>query len=407
MDIFVARQPIFDRDKKLFAYELLYRNGLENSFNELVDDNQATGAVLENSFFSIGFKELTEGNRAFVNFNGDLIQRSIPEIFDHNILVVEILEDVIPNVELIKKCIQLKKAGYLIALDDYIANYKYTSLVKIADIIKVDFMESSIEERIEIARKFKRENKILLAEKVETYEDFDLAYKMGYDLFQGYFFSKPTIVRGKQLRGLTVNYLRLMEEVRQEEPDYNKIAEIIESDIVLSYKLLKLVNRFVVADNEIKSIKHALVLLGLREVERWVALLMIQGLNKDKPTEVFKIALFRAKFGEILADKTGKYHRRTEVAMMGMFSIIDTLLDRPLKTILDEIPIAQDIKSAMLGEDNSFRDLYLLIVNYEKGSWQEVEDYGMKCGVDIQQLPQYYMEAIEWTDRLTQYIDKV
>lgn len=406
MDIFVARQPIFDRDKKLYAYELLYRDGLKNSFNELIDDNQATGAVLENSFFSIGFKELTEGSRAFVNFNGDLIQRSIPEMFDQKILVIEILEDVVPNADLIRKCIELKKKGYTIALDDYIATYKYKSLVKLADIIKVDFMESTIEERIKIAKMFKKENKILLAEKVETYEDFNLAYDIGYDLFQGYFFSKPLVMKGKQLRGLSINYFRLAEAIREDEPDYNVIAGIIESDIVLAYKLLKIVNRFVISDNEIRSIKHALVMLGLREVERWVALLMIQGLNKNKPSEVFKMALFRSKFGEILAEKVGKAERKTEIAMMGMFSLIDTILDRPLKVVLDEIPIARDIKDAMLGIDNEFRDLYLLIVNYEKGSWDQMEEYGRKCNIDSAKLPGYYIEAIEWTDKLTSFIKK-
>lgn len=406
MDIFVARQPIFDRDKKLYAYELLYRDGLKNSFNELVDDNQATGAVLENSFFSIGFTELTEGSKAFVNFNGDLIQRAIPEMFDHKILVIEILEDVVPNADLIRKCIELKKKGYTIALDDYIATYKYKSLVKLADIIKVDFMQSSIEERIKIAKMFKKENKILLAEKVETYEDFNLAYDIGYDLFQGYFFSKPLVMKGKQLRGLSINYFRLAEAIREDEPDYNVIAGIIESDIVLAYKLLKIVNRFVISDNEIRSIKHALVMLGLREVERWVALLMIQGLNKNKPSEVFKMALFRSKFGEILAEKVGKAERKTEIAMMGMFSLIDTILDRPLNVVLDEIPIARDIKDAMLGIDNEFRDLYLLIINYEKGSWDQMEEYSMKCNIDNLKLPGYYIEAIEWTDKLTNFIKK-
>ncbi|MCT4661509.1 MAG: EAL domain-containing protein [Tissierellales bacterium] len=405
MDIFVARQPIFNRKKEVFAYELLYRENSESNRADVLDDNMATTKVLENSYFSIGFDELVNNKKAFINFNSELIKRGVPELFDQRILVVEMLEDIVPDGKLIHKCLELKKKGYLLALDDFVCGYKYKSLIKLADIIKVDFMLNSPPKRALIARKYKAQGKLLLAEKVETHEEFESALKWGYDYYQGYFFSKPKIMKGKRVSGIGLNYIRIMNEINKENPNYDRIAEIYESDIALSYKLLKLVNRFVVGGNEIKSIKHGLVMLGLREIERWTNLLLIQGLNKEKPNELFKIAIFRSKLAEIIAMNTKYKGRKTEISMMGMFSLIDTLLDRPMDNILNELPLAKDIKAAMLGEENEMYTLYQLIINYEKGSWDEVSIMADQIGISINKLPNYYMDAIEWSNKITSFLE--
>lgn len=405
MDIFVARQPIFNRKKEVFAYELLYRENSESNKANVVDDNMATTKVLENSYFSIGFDELVNNKRAFINFNSELIKRGVPELFDQKILVVEMLEDIVPDEDLIKKCLKLKKEGYLLALDDFVCGYKYKSLINLADIIKVDFMLNSPPKRALIAKKYKAQGKLLLAEKVETHEEFENALKWGYDYYQGYFFSKPKIMKGKKIEGIGINYIRIMAEINKPNPNYDRIAEIYESDIALSYKLLKMVNRFVVMGSEIKSIKHGLVMLGLREIERWTNLLLIQGLNKEKPNELFKIAIFRSKLAEIIAKNTKYKDRKTEISMMGMFSLIDTLLDRPMESILSDLPLAKDIKAAMLGEENEMQSLYKLIINYEKGSWNEVSIMADKIGININNLPNYYMDAIEWSNKITSFLD--
>jgi len=407
MDIFVARQPIFNRKKEVIAYELLYRDNLENNSANIIDDNLATSKVLDNSFFSIGFEGLVDNKRAFINFNGELIKKGIPEMFDKEILVVEMLEDIVPDKIFIQKCLELKKKGYLLALDDYVFGYKYKSLVELADIIKVDFMLNSPEKRALIAKKYKTKNKKLLAEKVETHEEFELALKAGYDYYQGYFFSKPKIVKGKTIVGLDINYLRIMNEINKMDPDYNKISEIFETDISLSYRLLKLVNKFVIGGNQIKSIKHALVMLGLKEIERWITLLMIRNLNADKPNELFKVAIFRAKLAENIAINTRYLNRKNEISMMGMFSLIDTLLDRPLETLLNDLPLASDIKLAMIGTENEMRNLYNLIIDYEKGSWDEVKVLASKVGIVHEKLPKCYLNAIEWANNITSYLEKL
>jgi len=264
MEVYVARQPIFDRNMNIYGYELLYRRSA-NNFYEGLDDGQATSELIHNAFLVMQFDDLTNGNRAFINFSEDLLEKEIPFLLSEDTIVVEILERVKVTDTLIKSCKKLKENGYTIALDDYIFQETFLPLVKLADIIKVEFNGSDLDQQ----RKLIKENKekTFLAEKIETIEDYRIALNMGYDLFQGYFFSKPVILTGKKIEILNSSLIKMIEALNQEEPDLQQITEIIEKDLALSYKLLKMANSVIFASkSRIYSIKQALVRLGIEEM---------------------------------------------------------------------------------------------------------------------------------------------
>lgn len=400
MDVFIARQPIFDINNKVFAYELLYRSGVEN-VSKFKSGDSATSDVVINSLLLLGLEQMTEGKMAFINFTEGLIKDEIPQLFSRRQLVVELLEDIVPDKELLARVRILKELGYTIALDDYIASYEYDELVELADIIKIDFVGTSALERVKISKRFIDMGKKLLAEKVETLEEFNEAKALGYTYFQGYYFAKPRIMKGKDVVGLNMNYMRIIDELNQEEPQYEKISAIIENDLALTYKLLRLINSPAFYTNsKVTSAKHALVLLGLKEIKKWIMILMLREAGKDKPDAVLKTCLFRAKMAETVAAHTGLSKRRNELFIMGLFSMIDTLLGQDLMTIIETLPFEDDVKAAMLGVDNKIKDIFITVVLYEQGNWEALMKGCEKIGVNYFDLPDMYYNAVLWADQV-------
>lgn len=409
MDVFVARQPIFDKSLKVVAYELLYREGEENRYGD-EDGDRATSRVVTNSFLRIGIEKLTGGKKAFINFTEKLIKEEIPTIFPKELIVVEILENIVPDQNVIQACLHLKKKGYVLALDDYIFHspYDYQELFALVDIIKVDFLSNTVEDRKSIPKKISNKKIKFLAEKVETKEEFEEAIQAGYTYFQGYFFSRPIVVSGKEVPAYKTNYIRVLEEIHRENPDFDKIAQIIETDVSLSYELLRLIHSAAFHPvSKITSIKLAIARLGLKEMKKWIGLMMIRDLAKDKPDELMRSALIRARFGELLAEKIGHGNRRSEVFLMGMFSYIDVLLERPLGEILEHLPLSQEIVDALLGYGGEYHHLYQLIKAYEKGKWKDVFSLTETLKIEEKLLPKFYVDAIDWTNQIFSFTNRL
>lgn len=400
MDVFIARQPIFDIHQRVFAYELLYRSDTEN-ISKFRSGDSATSDVVINSLLLIGLDALTEGQRAFINFTETLIKDEIPNMFSKDYLVVELLEDIIPDQELIDKIKLLKAAGYHIALDDYIASYEYDVLVELADIIKVDFMGTSAIERAHISSKFLSMGKRLLAEKVETLEEYDEAKKLGFTLFQGYFFSKPRIVRGKDVNSLNANYLEIIHELNLPDPSYDVISEIIEKDLALTFKLLRLINSPAFFSNtKVSSVKQALVRLGFKEIRKWIMVVMLRDAGKNKPDEVLKTCLIRAKMSEHVSILTGMDRRKNEMFIMGLFSMIDTLMDQDLYSIMNTLPLEDDIKEAMVGRNNTLHQMFMVVIAYEQGDWGKLQRQCESLGIGQLDIPDIYFNSLIWADKV-------
>ena len=399
IESFVARQPIFDKEENVCAYELLYRDGFENAYNPDIDGGEATSQVLTSSFGVIGIEEITNGHRAFVNFTEKLLVDEVATVFNPNTLVVEILEDIEPSAEIIKACNKLKEKGYTIALDDFIFDPKYLDLINVADIIKVDFMISSQEERNRLVHIAESKDIDLLAEKVETREELEEAKEMGYSYFQGYFFSKPVILKGDDLPVYPTNYFRVLNELNTAEPDLDEISQAIERDMSLSYKLLRLINSAIFClREEINSIKQALVLLGLDEVKKWFNLIIINELSDNDDEEAIKLSLLRARFAELLAANLDVDNEKHKFFLMGLFSLIDVLMNRSLEELLEELPIAQEIKDGLLGQGGLYASVFSVMIAYEKGQWNKVQAFLEEYNLEEELIAESYLQSIEWSN---------
>ncbi len=406
MDIFVARQPIFDTKKNVFAYELLYRDSSNNQYTG-IDGNKATAAVLANSFMEIGYDTITSGKKAFVNFTEELITMEAPTLFPNDLIVIEILEDVAPTNEIIEKCKDLKSKGYTLALDDFEYAYleKYKQLLKIIDIVKVDWVLNSKEDQIKTIYDVKKINHKVrfLAEKIETNEDYEEALKAGYSLFQGYFFSKPIIVKGIGTQNNKVNFFQILKEISDPNPNFEKITQVIEMDPVLTLQLLKLINSVAYrAIQCITSVKEALIRLGTKEIKKWLSVLMLRDVTKEKPIEIIRLSLVRAYFMELMANETSLKSRKSEAFLFGLFSMIEVLFNSDKEELLKDIPLNEDLKDGLLGKENAFTSLYNVVIYYENGDWDKLEEYiqQKKLGISSVSILNFYYDAINLANQL-------
>ncbi len=397
MEVFIARQPIFDKKKNVYAYELLYRTG-ERNVAGVIDGDQATSSVVGNALMLAGLETLTQNRLAFINFTKQLIIDEIPTVFSNENLVIEILEDIVPDPEFIASCKRLKEKGYTIALDDFVLDYPYESILDLADIIKVDFLLTTPQERKMIIQKYGNRNIRFLAEKIETLEQFEEAMAYGYTYFQGYFFSKPVIMKHTDIKPASLNYIKILEELDSNVPEYERIASVIEADVSLSYKLLRLINSAAFYTNSrVTSIKHALVMLGFKEIRKWISIVMLRELAEGKPDEIIRVSLLRGRMGEILSNQFDLESRRTEVFLMGMFSMIDTLMGQSMENALTVLPLEDDVKAGILGEKNAFSDLFRIVTAYEKGNWDYLFLKAKAYDVGLNIFPDAYIEAAKWT----------
>ncbi len=395
MEVYVGRQPIFDRYNNVLGYELLYRRSM-NNFYEGNDANKDTAEVINNAFFVMHFDELTEGTKAFINFTESMIVDNVPMLLPKETLIVEILEQSIISQDLIESCIKLKQNGYKIALDDFVFSEQYIPLLEIVDIVKIEFSRVSLFEQRRLLNLYKHKLSFL-AEKVETREEYDLALNMGYDYFQGYFFSKPVIVKGKDIAVLNTNIVRIINELYAEEPEFNRISEIIQADLGLSYKLLKVSNTvYFEAKYEIKSIKQAIVRLGISELKRWFNILLVKDIQIIENKDLIKNSIIRAKFMELIALEIGLEQEYLDYFMVGMFSSIDILLNREMKTIVDELPFTQEVKDALLGNENPINNALNVIMKHEYAQLNELDLVQPIQNISQSRFMELYIEAITW-----------
>ncbi len=399
MKTFIARQPIFDVKQEVYAYELLFRSGMDNFFN---GDNldQASSKVIGDSVLLHGLDVLTAGKKAFYNVTRQTLTAGYCAMLPEEQTVVEILENIEPDAETLEACKKLKEAGYPIALDDFVYEEKFKPFLELADIIKVDFLLSSKEEQREMAERFIPKGIQMLAEKVETWEIYQEAKEMGYVFFQGYYFAKPTILSTKDIPSFKLHYLQILQEIQKPQLSYQGLEDIIKREMSLSYKLLRYINSaFFGWHVTVSSINHALVLLGEVEVKKWTSLMALSNMADGKADELVVQAIVRAKFCESLAPKLGLAARAQDLFLMGMFSLIDGIMDRPIEEVLEKIPIESDIKDALLGKEGRLRDVYQLILSYEKGDWEAIPALHEKLRLDEEGIAEFYLEAVDMANQ--------
>lgn len=397
--MFVARQPIFDKRMKVYGYELLFRANQESNSFSNTSAKSATALVM-GDLFELGISKVTGNAKAFVNFDYEFLMSDMIELIDPETLVIEVLETVIIDDRLLERIKELRKKGYKIALDDFEEDYFTFEAVPIVDIIKYDILSTPLDTIIVEVKEALSNKKILLAEKIETEKEYLEAKSMGFQLFQGYFFSKPKIIeKKKKKKSSKTIYTQILNEIKAKDFSYDKLTKMIESDVDLSYRLLSVLSRKN-NDNSYGSIRYALVRMGKKEIERWISVLMMQNIADDKPDEIFRISLIRSKFGEMVSDHSIFRQRKEEVAMMCLFSMLDVLLDCTMKEALEELNISEDIVKGLVEHAGIYRPLGMLLEGYEKGDWEQVKIYCEELNVDSNKLSDWYMSAIEWTNSL-------
>ncbi|MBK5242962.1 EAL and HDOD domain-containing protein [Clostridium sp.] len=397
MNVFLARQPILDRYNRLFGYELLFRNS-ENNRYQGEDGDSATIEVLKNCFVNIGIENVTGKKKAFINFTENILKSDIFTVLSPKSVIIEILEDIQPTEEILGLCRKLKAQGYTIALDDFVYSSKYVKLIEFADIIKVDFQITKGYERKKVMEKVKSKDIKFLAEKVETMEDFNEAVEYGYSYFQGYYFSKPLIIVGKRISENKAIYLELLKEINSDSCNIDSIERLIKRDVSLSFKFFKRINSANYGfRSEIKSINQALALIGEKEVKKWLYLVTFQTLGEDKPEIIVITSLARARFLELISSKIGLEINSFNAYLIGMLSMVDILLDRPLNQILQELLLPTQVKDTLNGvNNNKYTKLFNLIILYEKGQWDEVSKISRQLNLAENSLQDAYYEAINY-----------
>lgn len=392
-DIHVARQPIFDRHSNVYAYELLFRSGSENAAN-FADGNSASSQVINNAFIEVGLQTITSGKPAFLNLTEDFVLGKIPLPLPSEFLVIEVLEDIEASEEVVESLREFSNQGYTIALDDYLLGDDKLAFFDVVDIVKVDVMECDKEQLEKRVKEMKGRGLKLLAEKVETYEEYELYREMGFDFFQGYYFSKPKIFNQQSIKPNRLAVLRLLSMLQDKDCQFAELEKIICQDVSMSYKVLRIVNSALYSiQREITSIRQAIVALGLNTIKEWLLIIVFTDI-KDKPEELLKVSLQRARMMHSLAEIANLDVDACFTA--GLFSSIDALMDAPMDEIVKQLPLSNEIVSALLVRDGKIGKLLQVVVDFEQGKFGA----GAEERLSSKDFQHCYLESIAWSNEL-------
>ena len=390
---FIARQPIFDKQLRVHAYELLFRGGPQNFFQART---HAAASVIADSITLFDLQTLTGHARAFINVDELALRLGAPHLLPPGRIVVEILESVKPTDEIVGICRELRQDGYVFALDDFLGDPKLQPLADLASYLKVDFTLLDAEGRKRVAQHFSGNGAALLAEKVETQLDLDEARNLGYTYFQGYFFCKPAMVETRDIPGNKLIQLQLLSAVAAPELAYDAIESLLKQEPSLLYRLLRYLNSPALdLRSEVHSIREALTLLGEREFRRWVSIFAVVAMSTGKPPELLRTALTRAYFCEDFSASAGLRDKSSAMFLMGLLSVSDALLDKPIADVLKSLPIDAEIKAALCGGENRYGDLYEVLLSLEHAEWRKLTACTDRLGCPEDSVPTSYQSALQ------------
>ncbi len=397
---FIARQPVLDREEKVYAYELIFRPGdgdfWPNSNGNLFGEE----AITVSSIFE-EIDEITEGARAVIRCSRQVLVSGLAAKLPKDRVILELLPTGNADEEVLTACRKLRTAGFVIAL----GNYQGAWLEPLADVVnlfRLDVNATGDRAQWLLIKKYKAKGMMFVADKVERRAQFEAAAHQGFCYFQGPFYRRPQLSAHSEVAPTKLGYLLVLGAVTRPEIDVQEVARAIKHDVALSYNLLRFLNsaRFAFR-SQIKSIRHALLLLGQNEVRKWVGLISVSALGEDSPPVLVSTALVRGALCESLAPLVGAPNRQSDYFFLGLLSCIDVLMQRPMRTTLAELPIAPDVSAALLGEENPLRDVLRMVVGYEEGNWQEFNEVAKKFGLNGEIVPALFLQALRWSRELT------
>jgi len=387
----VGRQAIFDRQMKVFGYELLYRDGTGNSAN-IMDGDEATARVMVNTFLELGIDQIAGNAQAFLNLTANFFLSQHYEVLPTKSVILEVLESIEPTPSVLQSLIQARQNGYQVALDDFVVRESHRALLNHADYVKVDVLALTNEELMEQVAMLQEYPVRLLAEKVEDQGMYEQCLALGFEYFQGYFFCKPQILEGVSLSSNRMTVVLLLAKLQDPLIELHDLEDLVKNDIALSVKLLRYVNSASVGlPRSVDSISQAIGLVGTERIRQWASLLVLAGTG-DKPSELMRVALIRAHMCEALCPLYGM--PPGQGFTVGLFSILDAYFDCDMRQLLADLPLAPEILAALLKREGELGTILEGMLAYERGEWEQCAAQTVEPG----RLNSVYWESVEWAN---------
>jgi c-di-GMP-related signal transduction protein len=396
----VARQPILDLAGRVYGYELLYRNS-SDATSCTTEGDIAGARVLSDAVLALGLDVLTNGRPAFLNFTRSLILNGAGTLLPPTSMVIELREDIEVDQELVEACRGLHARGFALALDDFVPDSPAEQLIPFASFVKIDVLAIPAAERKKVAGRLVPRGIRMIAEKVETAESVEEARSHGYRLFQGYYFCRPKTFAASAMPGRHLAYLTLLGALNRDDLGVDELEDLVKHDVSLSYRVLRSVNSWLYGlRHEVTSIRHALVLLGIDQIRKWASVWVLAGLNTTGTQETVNVAILRARCCELIGDQLAGAEEGQSFFLLGLCSLLDVVLGRPMAEALKEMPLPATVNDALLGEQNQARRVLDAVLAYEQGQWTEAGEAMEQLRLPADLLPGIYADSLRWAREL-------
>ena len=394
---FAARLPILTRDEKVFGYKLLFRAGLNNCFPQVEGDVASRGVIDMSSL--IGLATLSNGLPAFIVTTREILIGDYLALLPPDKVIAEIPDSVAMDAESVRACKKLKESGCGLALSNFRNNDPREELEAIADYVKIDLKGPALAEISSLTQRFRTRGPRLIAEKVETRDDFEFAKSEGFSYFEGYFFRKPEMMRARGAQSYRTVYLRLLGAISRPNLDWKELEQIIKSDPMLYYRLLRYLNSALFGlRSEVKNIGQALTILGENEIRRWCRLSGMLELSRNKPSDLALASLVRARFAESIGTRVD--YGDADLFQMGLLSLMDAILEIQMKEVLEGLPLEENSKTVLLENKGPLAPVYDLMLAMEAGIWPKIEALSSQLGIDQDFIAKSYWDAMDWAQSI-------
>ncbi|MGE6108980.1 EAL and HDOD domain-containing protein [Aeromonas sobria] len=402
---YVARQPILDSSLQTHAYELLFRDSLENVFPS-ISSRQATSRLVVEQFLQQNIDQLLGGRPCFINFPHDVLLEGLAECLPPRQVVIEILEDALPDDALLAKVQELHQLGYRLALDDFTMSSAWERFLPWIHIIKFDLRLSPLPKIASFIQRHRHLRLTYLAEKVESKQEFEQTQALGISLFQGFFFSRPEMVKRATMQPAQMVVIQLLNEVNQSDPNLVRIEQLLGQDVSLSLKLLRYVNNLKGRSKPISSFRQAAIYLGHTQLRRFVTLVATSGAGQGKSAELYQMSLIRARFCELLTLAHASTAQSQQAFIVGLFSLLDVLMEQPMATLLGSVPITDEIRRALLAREGKLGFYLTFCEDYEAANWPRVAMHTARLGLNEEKVSQLYLSATAWVNEQINAMDQ-
>jgi EAL and modified HD-GYP domain-containing signal transduction protein len=398
--VFIGRQPILDRQQKIVGYELLFRDSAEARVANIVSDLHAGTNIIANTLSNIGTHWLVGDKLAFVNLSNPMLETDFIELLPPERVVLELLEDTQPTPELLARCRDLRGRGFQIALDDFEFRQEFVPLLEMAHFVKLDIRLIGLDGLLAQVEKIAPYPPKRLAEKVETHAEFERCKQLGFHFFQGYYFAHPETLTARVINPAYATVLELLNKVRAN-ADVVELERLFKRDVALSFKLLRYINSVGFGLScEIQSIRHAVSILGYQQLYRWLTLLLVTAREDSTPPALMKTAIIRGRLTELLGQNYLEKQERDNLFIVGVFSLLDVMLEVPMEKVLEQLTLPESITDALLRRQGVYAPFLQLAEACENADTAMQRQLADALAIAPEAVNSAHLAALKWVEEL-------